>query len=186
MLRNATCYFLYWYISNLARGIYQGSYKSSIDKAGKEGKMDDQERLINALDRIKSTIMEVQERFSEAAEVFNRKKSYSLSQLPNCQHVVEYLNYREKSNDIDDKSLTENDKLVMDGDQIKDIITSAQARFLYATKVINKNYIGIIDEEQVRKAQQEINEATLDIIEYSELLRRIYEALRIPRKSERV
>lgn len=146
--------------------------------------MEDQEKLIDALDRIKTTIMEVQTKFSEAAEVFNRKKAYDISQLPNCQHVVEYINYRKRTDHKDNDAFTECDRLIMDGDQIKDIITNAQARFLYAIKILNNNQAQELNEEQRIKAQQEINDATLEFIEYNEMLKSIYSILKIPRTGD--
>ena len=146
--------------------------------------MDENDRLINALERIKATIMEVQEKFSEAAEIFNRKKSYDLGHLPNCQQVVEYINYRKQVNQKDHGSLTEYDKLIMDGDQVKEFITNAQAKFLFALKVIDDGKLDKVSEDQVREAQLEINQATLDIIEYNDLLRRLYEVLKIHKSGE--
>jgi len=146
--------------------------------------MDEHERLISALGRIKATIVEVQDKFSEAAEIFNRKKSCDLSHLPNCQQVVEYINYRNQISQKDYESLTEDDRLIMDGDQIKEFITNTQARFLFALKVINDGKLDKVSEDQVRKAQLEINQATLDIIEYNDLLRLLYEVLKIHRSGE--
>jgi hypothetical protein len=144
--------------------------------------MDNQDKLIDALDRIKSTIIEVQEKFSEAAEMFNRRKAYDLTQLPNCQHVTEYIKYRKQNNDYkDDKQMSQYDKLIIEGDYIKDFITNCQARFLYALKVINESKIVALSDEEVKKAQQDLNDATLDIMEYNELIRRIYEVLGINR-----
>ncbi len=147
--------------------------------------MEDREKIIEVLERIRATIIEVQNKFSEAADNLNRRKFYDLSQFPKGQEVINYLNQKEqrdKDMQVLDKSLTEYDKLIKDGEYIKDIITIAQAKFLNAMRVINRKYSTELTEEQIKEAQKEITQATLEMISYNELLRRLYQAIGIERE----
>lgn len=149
--------------------------------------MEDQEKIIEVLERIRATIIEVQTKFAEAADNLNRRKSYDLSQFPKGKEIINYINQkeqREQDMQILDKSLTEYDKLIRDGEYIKDIITIAQAKFLNATRIINQKYSVDLTEEQIKEAQKEITQATLEMISYNELLRRLYEAIGIERESQ--
>ena len=80
-----------------------------------------------------------------------------------------------------EESLTEYDRLIKDGNYLKDIITDAQAKFLNAVRIVSKKSDSDLTEEQAIKVQCEINQATIDIITYNDLLRRLYEAIKIPR-----
>jgi len=139
--------------------------------------MEDRDKLIEVLDRIKTTILEVQTKFSEAADLFSRKRVYDLTEISGGNNILNYFN--QKGNEKE--TLTEYDRLIRDGNYLKDIITEAQAKFLYAVKVVDNKPTTNLTEEQAIKTQQEINQATLDIISYSDLLRRLYEAIKIPR-----
>lgn len=148
--------------------------------------MEDRERIIEVLERIRATIIEVQNKFAEAADNYNRRKAYDLSQFPKGKEIINYINQEEqKEQDMQDldKSLTEYDKLIRDGEYIKDIITIAQAKFLSATRIINQKYSNDLTEEQIKEAQRERTQATLEMISYNELLRRLYEAIGIDRES---
>jgi hypothetical protein len=139
--------------------------------------MEDRDKLIEVLDRIKTTILEVQTKFSEAADLFSRKRVYDLTEISGGNNILNYFN--QKGNEKE--TLTEYDRLIRDGNYLKDIITEAQTKFLYAVKVVDNKPTTNLTEEQAIKTQQEINQATLDIISYSDLLRRLYEAIKIPR-----
>jgi len=139
--------------------------------------MEDRDKLIEVLDRIKTTILEVQTKFSEAADLFSRKRVYDLTEISGGNNILNYFN--QKGNEKE--TLTEYDRLIRDGNYLKDIITEAQTKFLYAVKVVDNKPTTNPTEEQAIKTQQEINQATLDIISYSDLLRRLYEAIKIPR-----
>jgi hypothetical protein len=139
--------------------------------------MEDRDKLIEVLDRIKTTILEVQTKFSEAADLFSRKRVYDLTEISGGNNILNYFN--QKGNEKE--TLTEYDRLIRDGNYLKDIITEAQAKFLYAVKVVDNKPTTNLTEEQAIKTQQEINQATLDIVSYSDLLRRLYEAIEIPR-----
>jgi hypothetical protein len=139
--------------------------------------MEDRDKLIEVLDRIKTTILEVQTKFSEAADLFSRKRVYDLTEISGGNNILNYFN--QKGNEKE--TLTEYDRLIRDGNYLKDIITEAQAKFLYAVKVVDNKPTTNLTEEQAIKTQQEINQATLDIVSYSDLLRRLYEAIKIPR-----
>ncbi|MEK7398397.1 MAG: hypothetical protein AAB116_15805 [Candidatus Poribacteria bacterium] len=147
--------------------------------------MEDRDKIIEVLERIRAIIIEVQSKFSEAAEILNRKKVYDLSQLPGGKEIVTYINQneqRDQNMQILDKSLTEYDKLIRDGDCIKDFITTAQAKFLNATRIVNHKYTTDLTENQLKEAQQEITQATFEIIRYNELLRRLYQVIGIERE----
>ena len=139
--------------------------------------MEDRDKLIEVLDRIKTTILEVQTEFSESADLFSRKRVYDLTEISGGNNILNYFN--QKGNEKE--TLTEYDRLIRDGNYLKDIITEAQAKFLYAVKVVDNKPTTNLTEEQAIKTQQEINQATLDIVSYSDLLRRLYEAIKIPR-----
>jgi hypothetical protein len=147
--------------------------------------MEDRDKIIEVLERIRSIIIEVQSKFSEAAEIINRKKAYDLSQLPGGKEIVTYINQdeqRDQNMQILDKSLTEYDKFIRDGECIKDFITIAQAKFLNATRIVNHKYTTDLTENQLKEAQQEITQATFEIISYNELLRRLYQVIEIERE----
>jgi len=74
------------------------------------------------------------------------------------------------------------DKLSEDGNYLKDIITDAQAKFLNAVRIVSKKSDSDLTEEQAIKVQCEINQATIDIVIYNDLLRRLYEAINISRQ----
>jgi hypothetical protein len=137
--------------------------------------MEDRDKLIEVLERVKTTILEVQTKFSEAADLFSRKRAYDLTEIPSGKSIISYFNQNEK------EALTEYDRLIRDGNYLKDIITNAQAKFLFATRVVSNRPVSGLTEEQAVKIQQEINQATIDIVSYSDLLRRLYEAVKIPR-----
>ena len=80
-----------------------------------------------------------------------------------------------------EESLTEYDRLIKDGNYLKDIITDAQAKFLNAVRIVSRKSGSDLTEEQAIKTQCEINQATIDIITYNDLLRRLYEAINISR-----
>ena len=147
--------------------------------------MEDRDKIIEVLERIRSTIIEVQGKFSEAADILNRRKAYDLSQLPGGKEIVTYINQKEQRDQnmqVLDKSLTEYDKLIRDGECIKDFITIAQAKFLNATRIVNHKYSTDLTENQLKEAQQEITQATLEMISYNELLRRLYQVIGIERE----
>ena len=149
--------------------------------------MEDREKIIEVLERIRATIIEVQNKFSESADSLNRRKSYDLSQFPKGKKIINYINQKEqKDQDMQvlDKSLIECDKLIRDGEYIKDFITIAQARFLNATRIINQKYSTDLTEAQLKEAQKEITQATLEMISYNELLRRLYQTIGIERESQ--
>jgi len=152
--------------------------------------MEDREKIIEVLERIRATIIEVQNKFSEAADNLNRRKSYDLSQFPKGKEIINYMNYmnqkEQKDQDMQilDESLTEYDKLIREGEYIKDFITIAQAKFLNATRIINQRYSTDLTEAQLKEAQKEITQATLEMISYNELLRRLYQAIGIERESQ--
>ena len=148
--------------------------------------MEDRDKIIEVLERIKSTIMEVQSKFSEAADILYCGKAYDLSQLPSGNEIANYMNQKEQKGQnmqVLDKSLTEYDKLIRDGECLKDFITIAQAKFLNATRIVNHKYSTELTESQVKEAQQEITQATLEMISYNELLRRLYQVIGIERES---
>ena len=148
--------------------------------------MEDRDKIIEVLERIRSTIIEVQSKFSEAADILNRRKAYDLSQLPGGKEIVTYINQKEQRDQnmqVLDKSLTEYDKHIRDGECIKDFITIAQAKFLNATRIVNHKYSTDLTENQLKEAQQEITQATLEMISYNELLRRLYQVIGIKRES---
>ena len=148
--------------------------------------MEDRDKIIEVLERIRSTIIEVQSKFSEAADILNRRKAYDLSQLPGGKEIVTYINQKEQRDQnmqVLDKSLTEYDRLIRDGECIKDFITIAQAKFLNATRIVNHKYSTDLTENQLKEAQQEITQATLEMISYNELLRRLYQVIGIERES---
>lgn len=136
--------------------------------------MEDSDKLVDVLERVKTTIFEVQTKFSEAADLFNRKRAYDITEMPGGGEIVNYIN-RQKA----EESLTEYDRLIKDGDYLKDIITDAQAKFLDAVRIVSKKSAFDLTEEQAIKAQSEINQATIDIITYKDILRRLYEAISI-------
>jgi hypothetical protein len=76
--------------------------------------------------------------------------------------------------------LTENEKLIRACQQLRSVITDAQCKFAQAIYVLNRKYPGELSEDQVRVIQREINDATLNIVVYKDLLRRCYEAIGIP------
>jgi len=43
--------------------------------------MEDRDKLIDVLERIKTTIFEVQTKFSEAADLFSRKRAYDITKV---------------------------------------------------------------------------------------------------------
>jgi hypothetical protein len=139
--------------------------------------MEDRDKLIEVLDRIKTAILEVQTTFSEAADLFSHKRAYDLTEISGGNNIFNYFSQKENEKE----TLTEYDRLIRDGNYLKDIITEAQAKFLYATKVVDNKPTTNLTEEQAIKVQQEINQATLYIVTYSDLLRRLYEAIKIPR-----
>ena len=147
--------------------------------------MEDRDKIIEVLERIRSIIIEVQSKFSEAADILNRRKAYDSSQLPDGKEIVTYINQKEQRDQnmqILDKSLTEYDKFIRDGECIKDFITTAQAKFLNATRIVNHKYTTDLTENQLKEAQQEITQATFEIIRYNELLRRLYQVIGIERE----
>jgi len=137
--------------------------------------MEDRDKLIEVLDRIKTTILEVQTEFSESADLFSRKRAYDLTEISGGNNILNYFN--QKGNEKE--TLSEYDRLIRDGNYLKDIITEAQTKFLCAVKVVDNKPTTKLTEEQAIKVQQEINQATLDIVTYSDLLRRLYEAIKI-------
>jgi hypothetical protein len=139
--------------------------------------MEDRDKLIEVLERIKATILDVQTKFSEAADLFSHRKAYDLAEIPGGREILNYVNQKENK----EVSLTDYDKLVRDGDYLKDIITDAQTKFLNAVRIVSKKPASDLTEKQAIKAQCEINQATIDIITYNDLLRRLYEAIKIPR-----
>jgi len=141
--------------------------------------MEDRDKLIEVLDRVKTTILEVQTKFSEAADLLSRKRAYDLTEISGDNNIFNY--FSQKENENEKETLTEYDRLIRDGNYLKDIITEAQAKFLYAVKVVDNKPTTNLTEEQAIKVQQEINQATLYIVTYSDLLRRLYEAINIPR-----
>ena len=80
--------------------------------------------------------------------------------------------------------MTEQDKLILAGDFLKSIISDAQAVFTRANCVITSNYPDGLTDEQARKIDQTIIKATIDIVAYKDLLRRLYEALGITNLAE--
>ena len=74
-------------------------------------------------------------------------------------------------------SMTEQNELMKAGQHLKTIITHAQGRYVRATYVLKRNYPDNLSEKQVKQIQQGINQATLDIAIYRDLLRRCYEAI---------
>ena len=147
--------------------------------------MEDRDKIIEVLERIRSTIIEVQSKFSEAADILNRRKTYDLSQPPGGKEIVNYINQKEQRDQnmqVLDKSLTEYDRLIRDGECIKDFITIAQAKFLNAMRIVNHKYSTDLTENQLKEAQQEITQATFEIISYNELLRRLYQVIGIERE----
>jgi hypothetical protein len=147
--------------------------------------MEDRDKIIEVLERIRSTIIEVQTKFSEAADILNRRKAYDLSEFPGGKEIVNYVNQKEERDQnmqVLDKSLTEYDKLIRDGECLKDFITIAQAKFLNATRIVNHKYTTELTENQLKEAQQEITQATLEMISYNELLRRLYQVIGIKRE----
>jgi len=140
--------------------------------------MEDRDKLIDVLERIKTTIFKVQTKFSEAADLFSRKWAYDITEMPRGREIVNYINRQENA----EESLTEYDRLIKDGNYLKDIITDAQAKFLNAVRIVSKKSDSDLTEEQAIKVQCEINQATIDIVIYNDLLRRLYEAINISRQ----
>jgi hypothetical protein len=139
--------------------------------------MEDRDKLVDVLERIKATIFEVQTKFSEAADLFSRKRAYDITEMPGGREIVNYINRQGNA----EESLTEYDRLIKEGNYLKDIITDGQARFLNAVRIVSKKSDSDLTEEQAIKTQCEINQATIDIITYNDLLRRLYEAINISR-----
>jgi len=139
--------------------------------------MEDRDKLIDVLERIKTTILEVQTKFSEAADLFSCKRANGITEVPGGGEIANHI----KQNGNKKETLTDYEKLINDGDYLKDIIIDAQVRFLNAVRIISKRPTSDLTEEQLVKVQSEINQATIDIVSYNDLLRRIYEAIKIPR-----
>jgi len=135
--------------------------------------MGDYEKIIEVLERLKATILEVRSKFSQAAEILNRRQAWDLTQVSEDDNIINYLTYKPNS------ALTYCDELIKFGDFLKNIVTSAQVKFLRAVNFINSKPAYALTEEQVVKIQQEINQAVADIVTYNELLRRLYEAIGI-------
>jgi len=132
--------------------------------------MEDRDELIDVLERIKATLFEVQTKFSEASDLFNRKRDYDITEMPRGGEIINYIKRQEKE---EEESLTEYDSIIKDGDYLKEIINDAQAKFLNAVRIVSKESDFDLAEEQTVKVQLEINQAIIDIITYNDLLRRL-------------
>ncbi len=138
--------------------------------------MTDYEKITELLERIRSTIIEIQAKFSQASELLNRRNASSSIQTSQVSELIGKLN-----SDINDGNyVREYDKAINSGDLVKNIISFAQEKYLNAIRIINQKQAYAYTDDQVIKIQNEINQATIDIVCYNELLRRIYDALGIP------
>lgn len=140
--------------------------------------MGDQDKIIEALERMKALILEVQSKFSEAADIFSRRRAYDLTQMPEAGDIIKNIEHKPNDGNTEEKS--EYDKLLKAGDYLKSTITNAQIEFLRAVSVVSTKPVQNLTEEQLNKIQQEIIQATIDIVKYRELLRRLFETLGIP------
>ncbi len=138
--------------------------------------MTDYEKITELLERIRSTIIEIQAKFSQASELLNRRNASSSIQTSQVSELIGKLN-----SDINDGNyVREYDKAINSGDLVKNIISFAQEKYLNAIRIINQKQAYAYTDDQIIKIQNEINQATIDIVCYNELLRRIYDALGIP------
>ncbi len=138
--------------------------------------MTDYEKITELLERIRSTIIEIQAKFSQASELLNRRNASSSIQTSQVSELIGKLN-----SDINGGNyVREYDKAINSGDMIKNIISFAQEKYLNAIRIVNQKQAYAYTDDQVIKIQNEINQATIDIVCYNELLRRIYDALGIP------
>lgn len=138
--------------------------------------MTEYEKITEVLEQIRLTITEIQAKFSQAAELLNRRNTNKNIKISQVSELINKLN-----SDLNrDNCIREYDKAISSGDMIKNIISCAQEKYLNAIRTINQKQAYAYTDDQVIKIQNEINQATIDIVCYNELLRRIYDALGIP------
>lgn len=138
--------------------------------------MTDYDKITEILERIRTTIIEIQAKFSQAAELLNCRNPNDSNRTSQISELIGKLD-----NDLDrDSYIRQYDKAIHSGDILKSIISCAQEKYLNAIRTINQKQAYAYTDEQIIKIQNEINQATIDIVCYNELLRRIYEALGIP------
>ncbi|MBD3181927.1 hypothetical protein GF312_06535 [Candidatus Poribacteria bacterium] len=80
--------------------------------------------------------------------------------------------------------MTEDDKLIMAAQEIKDYITRAQGKYLMARHILRREVSRNMTEKEVEEIQQKVIQATIDIASYKDLLRRLYEVTGIPNPSD--
>lgn len=140
--------------------------------------MTDYDKITEVLERIRTTIIEIQAKFSQAAELLNRKNFNDSSRTLQISELIGKL----ESELNRDNNIAQYDKAIHSGDILKSIISCAQEKYLNAIRTINQKQAYAYTDEQIMKIQNEISQATMDIVCYNELLRRIYDALGIPLK----
>lgn len=128
--------------------------------------MGDNERVIQILDKIRDAIIELQSNFSRVIDIYYSGKSVKSNKIPRMACANSQIS-------------AEHYKALKTGELIKDIITEAQNKYINAVNLLNSEPVEDLTEEQVKELQREINQATIDIVSYNDMIKCLYEALKI-------
>ena len=85
---------------------------------------------------------------------------------------------------VEEAHMTEYDRLLKAGDYLKLIINEAQNKVSVASHFLNCEYPDSLTEEQLAELQDAIIQATINVVAYRDLLRRLYEAIGVPNPAE--